>query len=383
MDHTTFANINALCLKATTLSKSARALEVVVQAHWVDCYDARIKIIAEDEPRLSATEARMAGLIEACSSLGWSQKELRNRIMIWRGYKEIKDAGGWVSLVFGGSGIYSICKYRIGFDDGLLQRLEKIRSSLEVATDTLHPTWRQLLDPVGAGKQQTYAGHPHDWVVNGDKDAIPLPTTYHQWDPDFSFQHLEQCVLDDCWQDQDPRGVCTGEPFICSECDQKQSYDPQLNKCTCFPILNSSNTNARMPVQVARCPRGKNNGLFARCPFERGAAVGEFIGLITKGVQGVDVMMGGQRDNQYQIYQGRMGNYTRFINHSCAPNAQFTKFVFCGIERILVVSKGIEAGMEITVDYSSSYWDKLEKVCLCGESCCRYQRENRQTDEPA
>ncbi|KAL9033348.1 MAG: hypothetical protein Q9180_005992, partial [Flavoplaca navasiana] len=140
------------------------------------------------------------------------------------------------------------------------------------------------------------------------------------------------------------------------------SENRQLNKCTCFPILNPPIHNVRIPVQVARCSSGKNNGLFARCAFERGTAVGEFVGLVTKGIEGVDVMMGGRGDAQYQIYQGRLGNYTRFINHSCAPNAQFTKFMFCGIERILVVSKGIEAGMEITVDYSSSYWNKLDKT---------------------
>ncbi|KAL9037792.1 MAG: hypothetical protein Q9180_003519 [Flavoplaca navasiana] len=376
MDQNTFARINALCLKATTLSKSARALEVIVQAHWIDCYDARIEILAEENPRLSPTEARMAGLVEACTALGWTQKELRNRMMIWRGYKEIKDAGGWVCLVFTGSGIYSTCKYRVGFADGLLQRLKKIRASLEVAADTLHPNWRQLLIPVGATEtQRRYTGHPHHWVVDGEKDAIPLPTTYHQWDPDFSFQHLVQCILDDCWHSQDPRLVCTGNTFTCSECGQMQSDDPQLNKCVCFAVLSSCNNIVRIPVQVARCPHGKNNGLFARCAFERGTAVGEFVGLVTRGIEGVDVMMGGHGDTQYQIYQGRLGNYTRFINHSCAPNAQFTKFVFCGIERILVVSKGIEAGMEITVDYSSSYWNKLDKICLCGESCCRYQRK--------
>jgi SET domain-containing protein len=38
------------------------------------------------------------------------------------------------------------------------------------------------------------------------------------------------------------------------------------------------------------------------------------------------------------------------------------------------VSKGIEAGIEITVDYTESYWRGLDKKCLCGESCCRYNK---------
>jgi hypothetical protein len=86
--------------------------------------------------------------------------------------------------------------------------------------------------------------------------------------------------------------------------------------------------------------------------FLEGAAIGEFVGLITRGKVGVDVMEGGFGDQKYQISQGRIGNFTRFINHSCNPNAQFVRFVWLGLERIIAVSRGIKAGKEITVDYS-------------------------------
>jgi len=380
MDRETFSQINAVCLKASTLSKSARALEVIVQAHWMDCYYARIKIIAEENPRLSPTEAKMAGLGEACSALGWTQKELRNRMMIWRGYKDVKDSGGWAALVFAGSGIYSTCKYRIGFEDGLMQRLSKLRTSIEVAADTLHPAWRLLLATIGQHTERRYTGHPHNWVVSADKAALPLASTYQQWDPEFSFEHLEECIIDNCWRGRDPRRVYSGNVYTCSECGQKQSEDLQTNKCVCFPSLIASTGHMLAPVQVGRCPRGKNSGLFGRCGFERGTAVGEFVGLVTKGIEGMDVMMSGHGDDQYQIYQRRVGNYTRFINHSCAPNAQLTKFIWRGLERIMVVSKGIDPGMEITVDYSPSYWTNLEKVCLCGEPCCRYNRPHKHSD---
>lgn len=65
----------------------------------------------------------------------------------------------------------------------------------------------------------------------------------------------------------------------------------------------------------------------------------------------------GQTDRAvYQIWQGKSGNYTRFVNHSCAPNSQFERFVWLGKQRIVLVSKGVEAGEEITVDYSDTYW---------------------------
>lgn len=45
-------------------------------------------------------------------------------------------------------------------------------------------------------------------------------------------------------------------------------------------------------MQVFRTPDGKNNGLLACCPFEEGWAVGEFVGEITSGLEGLDVMVG-------------------------------------------------------------------------------------------
>ncbi|GME25977.1 hypothetical protein GTA08_BOTSDO01247 [Neofusicoccum parvum] len=109
-------------------------------------------------------------------------------------------------------------------------------------------------------------------------------------------------------------------------------------------------------------------------------AVGEFVGLVTRGLQDMDVMQGETNGNIYQIWQGRQGNYTRFVNHSCHPNSQFEKFTWLGVQRIILVSKGIEAGQEVTVDYSGRYWTNLDKECLCGESCCRYRNRGRRVE---
>jgi len=78
------------------------------------------------------------------------------------------------------------------------------------------------------------------------------------------------------------------------------------------------------------------------------------VGLITRGKVGVDVMEGGGESGKYhQISQGKIGNFTRFINHSCNPNCQFERFVWMGVERIVAVAlRTIEAGAEVTADYS-------------------------------
>ncbi|KHJ76460.1 hypothetical protein OESDEN_23920 [Oesophagostomum dentatum] len=71
----------------------------------------------------------------------------------------------------------------------------------------------------------------------------------------------------------------------------------------------------------------------------------------------------------------RMGNFARFINHSCQPNC-YAK-VCCivvtveGDKRIVIYSKTlINKGDEITYDYKFPIED--DKVdCLCGAPNCR------------
>ncbi|KAK2766086.1 hypothetical protein FQN54_007601 [Arachnomyces sp. PD_36] len=327
-----FHAINSLCLRYYNLSRSTRALEMIVQAYWVECYEARILAVKQDNPAKSSTEANMEALKEACSVFGWSEKELRNKLF-------------------------------------------------EVAADTLHPEWRQLLEVIGQRSVPLYHGHPHSWVISSNKLPLQLCSTYTHTEEEFNFQFIEESVLDRrIWDSDDPRRESSIDLKLCLECGLYQSEDIKSNKCRCFSSLYG-NPRSPVPIQICNLPNGKNNGVIACVDFARGTAIGEFVGFITKNLDGVDVMIGGSPENQYQIFQGQMGNFTRFINHSCRPNAQFQRFYWLGTERIIVVSRGIQSGNEITVDYSNHYWEKLDKICLCGEPSCRYANRAIATSE--
>jgi hypothetical protein len=71
-----------VCLRYYNQSQLSRALEMVVQAYWIECYEARIAALRTEKPDCSATEARMAVLTEACAVLGWKEKDLRNRLSV-------------------------------------------------------------------------------------------------------------------------------------------------------------------------------------------------------------------------------------------------------------------------------------------------------------
>jgi hypothetical protein len=53
---------------------------MIVQAYWVDCYEARIVAIQLEKQSLSTTEARVTALKEACAVLKLPEKEMRNRL---------------------------------------------------------------------------------------------------------------------------------------------------------------------------------------------------------------------------------------------------------------------------------------------------------------
>lgn len=379
-----FSQMNIFCRKVTQASRVCRSIEIIVQARWTELFEEQVQLRSSTTPQLSAAKHRRAVFMEACQDFGWSEKELRNKTAIWRGYKEVKDAAGWAALVFAGMGIYRFCKYRVGFDKDAMRRLRNLQKRLEVAADTLHPHWRQLLAIVGESPTLKYPGHPHEWVVYEDgTEPVPLSQTYRAHDPYFNFEHIEESIIDGTvWGCEDPRwmpqrsAVAKAQgTFICALCDQQQSDDPKLNSCFCFPSLFGCTKRRPPPVQIYRTPDGKNNGLVALTSFDRGVAIGELVGLVTKDMRQLDVMEGATPLATYQIWQGRMGNYTRFINHSCKANAQSSMFTWLDTQRVVLVSKGVEAGQEVTLDYGDKYWDGLDKACLCGEACCRYRRD--------
>lgn len=64
------------------MARRSRSLETIIQAHWVDCFDYRVKEIRMEKPFLFNVETKMLILREACTILKWSVKELRNRLYV-------------------------------------------------------------------------------------------------------------------------------------------------------------------------------------------------------------------------------------------------------------------------------------------------------------
>ena len=76
--------------------------------------------------------------------------------------------------------------------------------------------------------------------------------------------------------------------------------------------------------------------------------------------------------NGFVIDATKRGTISRFINHSCDPNAEAQKWMVNGQLRIgLFSTKAIRSGEEIAFDYNIQRYGKIGQRCFCGaENCC-------------
>jgi hypothetical protein len=136
-----------------------------------------------------------------------------------------------------------------------------------------------MLTIVGNSSTRVYTGHPHDWVVSDSDEPVSLKQTYLQYDPQFSFTHLDSSVVDVyAFGASDPRQITAlshQATHICSVCGEKQSEDPVDSTCRCFPNLFGSDKLPVAPVQIFRTKNGRNNGLLACCVSDASASCRE------------------------------------------------------------------------------------------------------------
>ncbi|EXJ63587.1 uncharacterized protein A1O5_11348 [Cladophialophora psammophila CBS 110553] len=82
----------------------------------------------------------------------------------------------------------------------------------------------------------------------------------------------------------------------------------------------------------------------------------------------------GQYRPQYTIDAAHRGGWTRYINHSCAPNTEYVVVNLGQRTRVVVrARRRIAFAEELTVDYGRGYFDNLRMACRCGEPRCRHK----------
>jgi hypothetical protein len=184
---------------------------------------------------------------------------------------------------------------------------------------------------------------------------------------------------------------CAAEGKGCrDDCDNRLLMQEECNAANCsygadaeLQCHNRSLQRRRTKKVVPRPVGGKGWGLFAGEDIAPGEFVMEYVGEILNDTgceQRIDEYKAAGMHHFYLleiardlvIDAGRMGNETRFINHSCSPNTEAHKRHVGDETRICIVAcRHIAPGEELTYDYQFAAFGEDRWKCQCGEITCR------------
>jgi hypothetical protein len=189
---------------------------------------------------------------------------------------------------------------------------------------------------------------------------------------------------------QNPDYEVWGDLVRCLACNQETTRVSQLCNCTAT-AWDDKNTIAWQTANISLRMEDETRGVgtYALKPLKAHDVVGEYVGELvpaddpdSKYIFGIENYA---KENVMHIDSLRLGNWTRFINHSCAPNTGFELVrVGTGIRVVVRVLKSITSGEEITVDYGDRYWEQFKARglwCVCGEKACKHYEGSKKKKE--
>ncbi|KAJ7851467.1 SET domain-containing protein [Mycena leptocephala] len=189
----------------------------------------------------------------------------------------------------------------------------------------------------------------------------------------FPFCHCEERCddLEECCQDNDVGYAYTDGLF-------NFTYEPDEVIVECNPYCNCPSTCGNRITQRPRCVpievfKTARCGWGVRAPIDvvRGTVLGVYTGKLIPREEAEALTgeakqycfdldyneMGAAPDELYSVDSYKHGNWTRFINHSCAPNLRVQPVVYDTLpeQRIaflaFIATEHIPAGTEFTFDY--------------------------------
>lgn len=182
----------------------------------------------------------------------------------------------------------------------------------------------------------------------------------------------------------------------CETCNSNSNSADTLCTCTAAP-WEATNTLDWQDQNIALRWVSDEVGIgtYALNPFSKDTTLGEYLGEL---VPTRETSQTGSDDDRY-LYDAtavdgdvvalidglRVGNWVRYINHSCTPNTMFERLrVGEELRNAITATRKIAIGDEVTVDYGRQYWNALNKKgvwCNCGAAKCKYSRDGTSEQE--
>jgi histone-lysine N-methyltransferase SETD2 len=172
-----------------------------------------------------------------------------------------------------------------------------------------------------------------------------------------------------------------GDSLCCSD-SSCINYAMQIECTRCFEKCANNRLQKRLYAQLYVLDTvGKGKGLFTAEDLKAGSFIREYVGeIISEETFRQRMLEKSSRDHIYifQLKPGafidacRKGSISRFINHSCEPNCHCDIWTVNGKQRVVIVAtKNIPAGTELTFDYMWRRSERNVTICRCGTPSCR------------
>lgn len=315
----------------------------------------RVELVAKAELRLASRHATLA------QNHGFMMLSILAASAAYREAARTLDDATWHS--------FGVC---IGTNFASLEYFAKIRG-----LDWLTALKRMpRVQHVGPNVKQRFPGlqadHPHTFIVPTHNEPLRRPTYKDQNQvPIQSNQYSAKSF----GKHESPEGQASNIPYPSdptiitrSPCDLCQKH-----KCACDPL--SCNAIFKPLVEIKNYG-DKGNGIRMLQPIKRGDILDEYVGEI-KHIRDMDhnvysysLDSEGNSSSAYVDAQF-LGNWTRFINHSCEATAKFELKVIGQRLRVMVVAtKNVDMYDELTIDYGSFFWFHHKTLCKCGSPYC-------------
>lgn len=216
------------------------------------------------------------------------------------------------------------------------------------------------------------ADHPHTYIVPTHNEPLRRPTYKGQnqipvQSNQYSAKNFGRHERPEGWAPNQPY---PSNPTIITKapCDLCKRY-----KCACDPL--NCNAVVRPLVEITNYgPKG--NGIRVLQPIKRGDILEEYVGEI-KHIWDTDhnvysYSLDSEGNSSFAYIDAQfLGNWTRFINHSCEATAKFELKVIGQRLRIMIIAtEDVDMFDELTIDYGSFYWFHHKTLCKCGSAHC-------------
>eukprot|EP00730_Choanoeca_flexa_P013597 TRINITY_DN5496_c0_g1_i2.p1 TRINITY_DN5496_c0_g1~~TRINITY_DN5496_c0_g1_i2.p1 ORF type:complete len:735 (+),score=235.57 TRINITY_DN5496_c0_g1_i2:150-2354(+) len=224
-----------------------------------------------------------------------------------------------------------------------------------------------------AGKANDGRLSANDWCEFEEIDKpvymAQVPKTTDRFDCECSFDPENDLPSAACGED------CLNRQLMI-ECDPKRCRVGV--RCQNRRIQNGD----KCAVEVFKTEL-KGWGLRAKEDIQRGDFIYEYVGEVYTQAQFEQRQVQYHEEGRYHYYFMSLdadhvidatlkGGLSRFINHSCDPNAETQKWTVNGYLRIgFFAIQDIPAGEEITFDYQYERYGEQAQACYCGASNCR------------